>query len=132
MSDRTIEIRFTSGPPKRVTIPDTWKVTFGSVVPGKAAVSYGLRLWESDDKQRAVFTDVVSFRDLTVEVQVSAVRKFGTEAWYLDDGTIWGLTEEQVERQWLSDTDVSRDRPDWAADDPTTSPYRRRGPMAPF
>lgn len=107
MSDRTIEIRFTSGPPKRVTIPETWKVTFGSVVPGKAAVAYGLRLWESDDKQRAVFTDVASFRDISIEVQVPAIRKFGTKDWYADDGTHWGLGVDQAERGWCKETEVS-------------------------
>lgn len=116
MSDRTIEIRFSSGPPKRVTIPETWKVTFGSVVPGKAAVAYGLRLWESDDKQRAVFTDVASFRDISVEIEVQVVRKYGTKDWYINDGRLWGLTEDQVERGWCKEAEASAARPDWAQD----------------
>lgn len=56
----------------RVTIPADYKVTFGPVQPGSRG--YGdegncLRIYESETKQRAVFVNVVSFRDLSIPVE---------------------------------------------------------------
>lgn len=101
---RTYEIVTTRGK-QRITVPAEYKVTFGAVVPGAKATGYGgggwgLRIWESTDKQRAVFSDVISFRDLSIPVEVAAVRKFGSEDWVLDDGTYTGKKAETVEKAW--------------------------------
>lgn len=107
---RTYEI-VTSRGKQRITVPETYKVTFGAVVPGAKAAGYsgggwGLRIWESADKQRAVFSDVVSFRDLSIPVEVMAVRKFGEETWTADDGTYVGKKADTVEKAWKSIEDV--------------------------
>lgn len=83
--------------------------------PGSASSGpYGLRIWEGTDKQRAIFTNVTSFRDLSIPIQVAAVRKFGTEGWYEDDGKTWvGDRADLVERQWLSVDEVIYEEPAW-------------------
>jgi hypothetical protein len=88
-------------------VPTSYKVTFGAVVPGAKASGYsgggwGLRIWEATDKQRAVFTDVVSFRDLSIPVEVAAVRLFGKEEWTIDDGSYTGKKADTVEKAWKS------------------------------
>jgi hypothetical protein len=67
------EIKTRSEGRVRVTVPEDWKVTFGPVAPGAGKYAGGgelaLRFYESDTKQRAIFTDVQSFRDLSIPVQ---------------------------------------------------------------
>ena len=67
---RTYEIK-TQGDRFRIDIPANFKVTFGSLSPGSKYGGGGmaLRVYESDTKQRAVFTDVISFRDLSIPVR---------------------------------------------------------------
>lgn len=60
----------------RIDIPDDWKVTFGPVAVGGSKRGFGdpsgsmaLRLYESEIRQRAIFTGVTSFRDLSIPVK---------------------------------------------------------------
>jgi len=68
--DRVLLVR-TTDEELRVTIPADFKVTYGRVQPGARGYDEGycLRIYESDTKQRAVFVNVVSFRDLSIPVQ---------------------------------------------------------------
>ena len=68
--DRTLLVK-TKHEELRVTIPADYKVTFGPVQPGRPDYDNGncLRIYESETKQRAVFVNVVSFRDLSIPVQ---------------------------------------------------------------
>lgn len=72
----TYLLEFTNGTQKKVTIPSDWKVTFGPLVPGGNAQgglngrgALSLRIYENSDRQRAVFTDVSSFRDISIELE---------------------------------------------------------------
>ena len=60
------------GSEKRIEIPKKWKVTFGLTAPGSKNGNYNsglaLRLYEGST-QRAVFTDVESFRDTSIPIQ---------------------------------------------------------------
>lgn len=61
-------------PNLKITIPEAWKVTYGPVAVGQSkfmnqAMPLALRFYESDTKQRAIFTDVTGFRDLSIEVK---------------------------------------------------------------
>lgn len=65
-----------NGELRKVTVPASWKTTFGPTAPfsGKNTdYNHGLalRFYEgsSKDNLRAVFTDVVAFRDASLEVQ---------------------------------------------------------------
>lgn len=59
----------------RLSIPAAWKVTFGPIwiprqdrpqVYGGAKQDYVLRVYEAQDKQRAVIQDVLELRDLSI------------------------------------------------------------------
>lgn len=107
MSEKRIyEIVSASGR-QRIEIPDDWKVTYGPVSPGKA--SYGgnaLRLYESETKQRAIFTDVISFRDLSIPVKVLAIREKGKEKWESDERGRKRSSSVEIERAWIDESDL--------------------------
>lgn len=56
----------------RITIPETWKVTLGAMQPGMDH-SPTLRIYEAENKQRAMFRNVVCFRDLSIKVERSRI-----------------------------------------------------------
>jgi hypothetical protein len=67
----------------QIDIPESWKVTYGPVSPGKGG--YGndlaLRIYENETKQRAIFTNVRSFRDLSIPVRRKVVEEVGSSDW---------------------------------------------------
>ena len=90
---KTYEIETTDQGRFRVTVPVSWKVTFGAVVPTSKSVGssygsggWGLRFWEAADKQRAVYSNVVAFHDVSIPTTYAAVRKFGAAVWEFDRG----------------------------------------------
>lgn len=128
---RTYQIEFTDGSaPVRVVIPATYKVTFGAIVPGRpgAATSgpLGVRIWEGTEKQRAVYANVASFRDLSIEELVPAARRFGTEEWYAADSQVMAST--QVEHGWKHADELTYGPPPWrneVVDHPEDAPSMR-------
>jgi hypothetical protein len=78
---KTFLMELKGGKLRRVTVPATWKVTFGPLVPSEVrhgdVRTFALRFYETKEQQRAVFTDVVSFRDMSLEVEerVSKVKQ---------------------------------------------------------
>ncbi|MHA1961104.1 MAG: hypothetical protein ACW99U_12780 [Candidatus Thorarchaeota archaeon] len=68
---RVFEIYKVGGGVIRATIPGSWKCTFGPLTPGSKDRAYNsqgalaLRFYEAENKQRACFTNVESFCDLT-------------------------------------------------------------------
>lgn len=71
---RRLLLQMKDGTQKKITIPDDWKVTFGPLHPGKQEGNGGhtaLRCWsgsKTKEIQHAVFTDVASFRDMSIEI----------------------------------------------------------------
>lgn len=115
----------------RIEIPADWRITFGPVigVAGKAAYGSGnvLRVWEGKDHQRGLWSNVMSFRDLSIVRLVAAVRKYGTEEWYADDNNTWkGDNADLVEKGWKPDTEVNFDTPPFVPDDSVAYPKRMR------
>jgi hypothetical protein len=114
---RTIEVVFTDHA-RRLTIPATWKVTFGAIVPSEKAASagtngWGLRIYEAQDKQRAVFTGVQNFYDIGILQQVHAIRKYGTEDWYEDDGSWTDERADLVEFKWVDADNTKPGKPSY-------------------
>ena len=78
---RTYLMETKGGKLRRVTVPASWKVTFGPLVPSEIrhgeVRTFALRFYESKEQQRAVFTDVLAFRDtsLPVEERVSKIKQ---------------------------------------------------------
>ena len=70
---KTYILELKNGDTRKITVPAHWKLTYGNVVPyqGKDArqgeARIALRLYDgSKDNLRAVYTDVVSFRDSSI------------------------------------------------------------------
>ena len=103
----TYEIEFTHGARKRVTVPADWRVTYGPLTPGVKGGSYGdgegavLRMYESKDKQRAMFRKVTSFIDLSIKMQVEIVDT--AEDTFVEsdsDGNYEGRSNRAVSTTW--------------------------------
>jgi hypothetical protein len=67
---RTYILTLVGGNVRKITIPSNWKLTFGQLVPHTLRATNGgssqvaLRLYEgTKENLRAVYTDVISFRD---------------------------------------------------------------------
>jgi hypothetical protein len=81
MKTKQYYIEKTDGEKLMVEVPDTWKITFGPVAVGKpngynsGNGSMALRFYESDTKQRAIFTGVASFIDTSLKVKKLIVTK---------------------------------------------------------
>lgn len=82
MEKTTFLLTMKDGTLKKVTVPSDWKVTFGPLCPGSKGETNGygstsLRFYTGKDKQKAVFTQVESFRDMDIEIEerVTTTRK---------------------------------------------------------
>ena len=73
-NEKTYILELQNGNIRKVSVPPTWKLTFGPTIPysGKyTGTSNGtaLRFYEGNkDNLRAVFTDVKAFRDESIDV----------------------------------------------------------------
>lgn len=107
-STRTYEI-ITNAGSIRMDIPESWKVTYGPVSPGS---KYGggegnaLRVYEGTDKQRAIFLNVKSFRDLSIPIMRLYVKSEGKDEWERDtEGNSSNKSKTNVTREWRVDED---------------------------
>lgn len=95
--------RFGSGEDKHfvIEIPASWKVTFASVNPNSQAQGGGfcLRVYEGE-KLRAVYCDVISFRDLSIPFAREVSQSVGKREWESDsEGNFSSKTEISVDRR---------------------------------
>jgi hypothetical protein len=74
---KTYLIEKEDGTRMKVTVPEEWKVTFGPAAKGvnsgsgpRLKMPMALRFYESETKQRAIFTDVIGFRDTSIPIEV--------------------------------------------------------------
>lgn len=113
---KTYILELKGGGLRRLTVPANWRVTFGPLIGGQKG-SYenhgvlALRFYESENQQRAIFTDVRCFRDasIPIEEQVTKIdRKVAQKM------TPQGARDVHVEArvtQWVN-PDVPSDTPD--------------------
>lgn len=85
---KTYVLEKTNGQKSRVTVPAAWKLTFGPIwIPAKGnshELKYALRFYEGNkENQRAVFSDVKSFRDTSIQIE-EQVTKTRAETYYKD------------------------------------------------
>lgn len=89
----------------QIDIPDDWKVTYGPVSPG--AKGYGndlaLRIYESETKQRAIFTGVRSFRDMSIPVRRKVTSETGATTWDHDENHSSQATNVNRKDSWVDD-----------------------------
>lgn len=101
-----------NGNVRKITIPATWKMTFGSLVPyssdrnGARDPNSGgaaLRLYEGNKENlRAVMTDVVSIRDASIEMME---RRTSVERKAAQKSTSHGMKDVVVEAritEWIN------------------------------
>lgn len=109
---KTYVLELNNGNLRKVTVPATWKLTFGPTIPyaGKGSgVSNGtaLRFYEGSSKEnlRAAFTDVRAFRDASIEVQE---RRTETKSQVVAQNGPGGMSNAIVEAritQWVDPDD---------------------------
>lgn len=99
----TYLLEMKDGSKKKITVPSEWRVTFGALYPGKEAnhSKTGLRFY-SGNKQHAVFTEVESFRDMSIQIEEENIKK-QQETFYKDtpDGKKSFVVEGTV-REWVN------------------------------
>lgn len=86
---KTYVLELKNGGLRRVTVPATWKVTFGPTTPYERKNSYesgqlvwAVRFYEGNKENlRAIFTDVKSFRDESIPIleKVTKVQRKATQ-----------------------------------------------------
>ena len=100
---RTFEI-VTSSRTLRIKVPENWKITYGLVHPGSKShqKEYVLRMYESDTKQRAIFRNVVSFRDTSLEMQELVITSDETgETVKSSDGSLDLTKKKNITSEWV-------------------------------
>lgn len=111
-SIRTYLITHINGQETQVDIPEDWKVTFGPAVRGNSAglgsnphgpkIPLALRFYENDTKQRAIFTDVISFRDMSIPIRVKK-RSVQEKDGYMEyDGVRKRTTFQATSEEWVN------------------------------
>lgn len=105
----TYLIEFKGGKRKRITVPATWKVTFGPLAPGgknyNGESKLCLRLYETAERQRAVFTDVASFRDLGIHVEERVVHRRNERAQRETPHGVKDFVVQAEYAEWRSEDD---------------------------
>lgn len=115
---RTLLVQDRSGVFK-VTVPASWKVTFSAFMPGHGGgprdLGPSLRIYEGRDKQRACFTNVVAFRDLSMPMERARMVD-GEPVWETDDkiSPEPGTQKRRVELEEIAD-----EMEDLMSDDPS-------------
>ncbi len=107
-SPRTYLLVFERGGKKRITVPANWKVTFGPAAVGLGKTAYGgakvpmaIRFYEDENRQRAIFTEVVSFRDMSIPV-LEERRTTQTKTGHMDlDGARKNVNVQAEVREWV-------------------------------
>lgn len=108
---RTYILNMRDGTKQKITVPKNWKLTFGPLVPGSKDGNVNsrdalvLRIYEGNkDNQRAVFTDVASWRDtndLQIEVEKVDTQQKGVRVNVEGEGEKIIQANMEV-RQWVN------------------------------
>lgn len=113
---RRLILQMQDGTQKKLEIPDDWKITFGALIPGQkeSAGKIGLRLWSGSkgkEIQHAVFTDVCSFRDMSIMV-MEQIEEQKTET-YRKEGDEGGeaIVADVRVKKWVNPDDPVKERP---------------------
>ena len=111
IDNRTYLLEMNDGSKRKITVPSAWKVTFGPAVVAtrntstnkfSGRIPMAIRFYESKDQQRAIFTDVINFRDMSIpilEERVEVKTKRGTLS---VDGANRNVSMNATIKQWLN------------------------------
>lgn len=89
-----------------IELPSSWKVTFSNVNPasngehGFRDKAYCLRVWETKEKLRAVFSNVLAIRDLSIPLARKVEKQTGSSTWSKDSvGNFEGMSKIEVDTE---------------------------------
>ena len=108
---RTLLIKHDNGDETQIEIDASWKVTLGPLVvggkePGKR-IPIALRVYETETLQRAVFTDVTWFRDMSIPIKVKRTSINEKDGFVECDGIRKRTTFQATTTEWINpDTGV--------------------------
>lgn len=114
--EKTYLIVHEDGTEKKITVPDDWKVTFGPAVKGgngkhnNFKMPMALRFYESENKQRAIFTDVVSFRDTSIKIVEKRVNVQEKEGFFECEGIKKQTIFQARTTEWIDPDKVVEER----------------------
>jgi len=118
MSNKTYIIEKEDKTRVRVTVPEEWKVTFGPAARGSNSTSgrtlkmpMALRFYEADNKQRAIFTDVISFRDASILIEEEKTDIQEKDGFTECDGKRQRTTFQVKRKKWINPDDSISDEP---------------------
>lgn len=110
MEEKTYIITHEDGTRRKITVPESWKVTFGPATRGDRGQSrsgslkmpMALRFYESDTKQRAIFTDVVSFRDSSIKIEEEKIHVEEKDGYTECEGVRKRTTFQATVKEWIN------------------------------
>lgn len=114
---RRLLLSMQDGTQKKLEIPEDWKITFGALIPGQkeSAGKIGLRLWSGSkgrEIQHAVFTNVESFRDMSIEI-MEQIEERQTETFVRagsEDGE--AIQADVRVKKWVNPDEPAKSKPD--------------------
>jgi hypothetical protein len=119
MDEKTYLVTKIDGSEFQITVPETWKVTFGPATKGNTSYSgeqrlkmpMALRFYESETKQRAIFTDVVSFRDMSIKIKIKKNRVQEKDGYMECDGVRKRTIFQATVSEWIDPDEVKPELP---------------------
>jgi len=110
---RTYLIKQRGNQARKITIPESWKVTYGALHGGAGRGSgmdgNVLRIYETKEKQRAIFTEVTSFLDLSIPVQKLVYDEEDVRKVMNEKGVKKSEAQSMVTMKWVDETPFDDD-----------------------
>jgi len=126
LEETTYLIEFESGKRQKITVPSSWKVTFGPVsIRGASSNRSGsglkmpvaIRFYENENRQRAIFTNVVSFRDTSILVEEERVDVQQKDGYLECDGKRKSVNFQAVSKSWVNPDKPAKELPQLPSDE---------------
>ena len=106
---------------RRITVPADWKITFGPAARGLNGsktnnitglkMPMALRFYESETKQRAIFTDVINFYDSSIKIEEEKVKIQEKDGYTEFDGIRKRTTFQATVREWVNPNTSEEPKP---------------------
>ena len=123
-STTTYLLEFDNGKRQRITVPSSWKVTFGPAARGTNGPSQrnynmplALRFYENEKKQRAIFTDVKSFRDTSIVIEEERISVQEKEGFVEAAGKRKRTSFQVKTKEWVNPDCHDEPQLDWEPDE---------------
>lgn len=110
---RIYYIRKNDGSERRVTVPASWKVTFGPIwtptAGSSSGLKYALRFYEgAKEHQRMVICDVEEFRDMSIPVVEKRKQSKRETYWKRGEAGDKAVVAEAIIEDWVNPDEPAR------------------------